>query len=196
MDTPAVIAGLGNPGPEYADTRHNTGFRILDALATRAGATFTSQFRANGAVAKTTLASRPVWLVKPLTYMNDSGRCVGPYAQFLKIPPENVLVVYDDITLATGTVKLTTGGSDGGHNGITSLLQHLPNTFARFRVGIGGKHWPGQNLADHVLGKLTFEEQKIITEKLTFYIQGIEIWLTQGLAIAQNLINKKTTPTQ
>lgn len=191
---PAVIAGLGNPGPEYADTRHNTGFRVLDALATRAGTRFTAQSRVNGAVAKATLDNRLVWLVKPLTYMNESGRCIGPFVQFLKTPVESLLVVYDDITLPPGAMKLTIGGSDGGHNGITSILQCLPNTFARFRIGIGGKRYPGQDLADHVLGKLTEEEQTTITTKLDTYIQGIETWLSRGTAFAQNFINKKTSP--
>ena len=188
---PAVIAGLGNPGHEYTGTRHNVGFSILDALATRAGVPFTNDSRANGTFAKTTLANRTVWLVKPLTYMNDSGRCVAPFVQFLKVPVESLLVVHDDITLPPGTAKLSTGGGDGGHNGLTSLLQHLPNTFARYRIGIGGKHWPGQDLAAHVLGKLTADEQTIHQTQLQQHIQGIETWLDRGTAYTQNLINKK-----
>jgi PTH1 family peptidyl-tRNA hydrolase len=188
---PAVIAGLGNPGPEYAGTRHNLGFHVIDALAARAAATFTNDTRAQGTTAKTTLAGVPVWLVKPLTFMNESGQCVGPLVRFLKVPTEQLLVIHDDITLPPGTAKLTTGGGDGNHNGLTSLLQHLPNTFARLRIGVGGKHWPGQNLADHVLGKLTPDEQNAIQAQLNFYIQGVETWLQQGTAHAQNLINKK-----
>jgi PTH1 family peptidyl-tRNA hydrolase len=191
MATAAVIAGLGNPGQEYAQTRHNLGFRVLDALAAATGAVFKDDLRAAGTTAKTTRADCTLWLVKPLTYMNDSARCIAPLVQFLKVPIERLLVVHDDITLPPGTVKLSTGGGDGGHNGITSLLQRLPNTFARLRIGIGGKHWPGQDLADHVLGKLTADEQAIHQTQLNFYIQGIETWLDQGTAQAQNLINKK-----
>lgn len=189
---PAVIAGLGNPGAAYAETRHNAGYRLVDALAKIAGVGFKIESRVNGAIAKADIAGRAVWLVKPLTFMNESGRCVGPFCQFLKIPAESALIVYDDITLAPGAVKLTVGGSDGGHNGITSLLQSMPNTFQRFRIGIGPKHYPGQDLADHVLGKLTTEEQAIFSEKLPFFIQGVETWLSRGTAIAQNFINKKT----
>lgn len=190
---PAVIAGLGNPGSAYAETRHNAGYRIVDTLAQRAGAVFQNDTRLNGAIAKITLQHRPAWLVKPLTFMNASGECLGSFCQFYKIPFEQMLVIYDDITLAPGAVKLTVGGGDGGHNGITSLLQHVPNIFPRLRIGIGAKHYPGQDLADHVLGKLTPDEKTIFTEKITFYVQGIETWLAQGTAIAQNFINKKTS---
>ncbi|MDR2512584.1 MAG: aminoacyl-tRNA hydrolase [Puniceicoccales bacterium] len=190
---PAVIAGLGNPGTVYAQTRHNTGFHVLDALASRARATFRVDSLANGLAAKATLGGRVAWLVKPLTYMNDSGTCVSAHLQFYKLPVEGLLVVHDDINLALGAVKLSVGGGDGGHNGLTSILQHLPNTFARLRIGIGGKHWPGQDLADHVLGKFTDEEQTILANHTAFYVQGIETWLAKGTSITQNFINRKPT---
>ncbi|MDR3228667.1 MAG: aminoacyl-tRNA hydrolase [Puniceicoccales bacterium] len=193
MTTPAIIAGLGNPGAEYADTRHNTGFRLLDALAATAGAAFTADSRMRGATAKAVFAGKTVWLVKPLTYMNESGRCIGPLLAFLKTPPAELLVIYDDITLAPGVPKLTTGGGDGGHNGIKSLLGHLPNTFARYRVGIGPKHWPTQDLANHVLGKLSPDEQIAHDAQRENHINNIKHWLLHGTAKAQNLINKKTT---
>ncbi|MDR1817962.1 MAG: aminoacyl-tRNA hydrolase [Puniceicoccales bacterium] len=191
--TPALIAGLGNPGPEYADTRHNAGFRVLDALAaaTGGGAVFAPDTRHRALVAKTSVAGRPVWLVKPLTFMNDSGLSIGPLAAFHKIPHANVLVVYDDITLAPGTAKLTTGGGDGGHNGIKSILAHCPNAFARYRVGIGPKHWPTQDLAAHVLGKLTETERAAHTAALPAHLENIRHWLAHGTAAAQNHINRR-----
>ena len=196
---PAVIAGLGNPGFEYTDTRHNIGHHVLTALTTRLHATLAASVpRAGGATAtKTTHAGRTLWLLKPNTYMNESGRGIAPHLQYHKIPAESLLVIHDDITLEPGTVKLSTGGGDGGHNGITSILQYLPNTFARLRIGIGGKRYPGQDLADHVLGKLTAEELAIHAAQLDSYLQAIEIWLARGTPLAQNQINKKTkTPTQ
>ncbi|MDR1498111.1 MAG: aminoacyl-tRNA hydrolase [Puniceicoccales bacterium] len=189
---PAIVAGLGNPGKTYADTRHNLGFRVLDALANRSGTSFRADSRINGTVAKTTLAGRTTWLLKPLTFMNESGVCIGALVAFLKLPVESLLVVHDDITLETGAAKLSTGGGTGGHNGVASILQHLPaNSFARLRIGIGGKHWPEQELTDHVLGKLTEEEQTVFSGRLATYIQNIETWLEQGTAKAQNFINKK-----
>ncbi|MDR0535905.1 MAG: aminoacyl-tRNA hydrolase [Puniceicoccales bacterium] len=189
----AIVAGLGNPGIEYAGTRHNLGFCVLDAIAARAGAAFKDAPQMRGSLAKAILGGQTAWLVKPLTFMNDSGQCVGPLARFLKVPTERILVIHDDITLPPGTAKLTTGGGDGKHNGITSLLQQLPNTFARLRVGIGGKHWPGQDLADHVLGKLKQDEQVLFSQQLDAILQGVEIWLQKGTSQTQNLFNRRTT---
>lgn len=190
---PAIIAGLGNPGPAYAGTRHNMGFALVEALAAHAQVSLQSDSRLRTALAKATLQNRLVWLAQPLTFMNNSGQAIQPLCQFYKIPPERLLVIYDDITLAPGAVKLSSGGGNGGHNGITSILQHLPNSFHRLRIGIGPKQFPGQDLADHVLGKLTSTEQALFLEKLPFYIQGVNLWLSQALAIAQNFINKKAS---
>ena len=194
MPEPALVVGLGNPGPEYALTRHNIGFAVLDAFAAKHGATFETDARHKGAHAKVTLGGVTVRLLKPLTYMNESGRCCGPFAAFHKIPAERVIVVYDEITLEPGTVKLTVGGSAGGHNGIKSLLAHLPNTFARYRVGIGAKRFPDRPLADHVLGRMTPEELTLHKDKLPFHLTGLETILLKGVPEAQNLINRKPSP--
>ncbi|MDR2430176.1 MAG: aminoacyl-tRNA hydrolase [Puniceicoccales bacterium] len=190
---PAVIAGLGNPGSEYADTRHNVGRHVLAAFAARLNANF-----AGGATAvRAAHGGRTLWLLKPCVYMNESGRGIAPHLRYHRIPAGNLLVIHDDITLEPGTMKLSTGGGDGGHNGIASILQNLPNTFARLRIGIGGKHYPGQDLAAHVLGKLSPEELAIHAARLDNYLNAVEIWLAQGTALAQNQINKKTkTPIQ
>ena len=194
MPEPALVVGLGNPGTEYALTRHNVGFIVLDAFAAKLGATFTIDSRRQCAEAKASVDGRTIRLLKPLTYMNESGKCCGPYTAFHKISPADMIVVYDDITLAPGTVKLTAGGSDGGHNGIKSLLAHLPNTFARYRVGIGPKRFPDRPLADHVLGAMTPEELTLLKEKLPFHLRALETILLRGVAEAQNLTNKKTSP--
>ena len=183
--SPAIIVGLGNPGPAYAGTRHNMGFSLVDALASQTQVALKSDSRFCAAIAKTSVNGCPVWLVQPLTFMNLSGRAVQSVSHFFKVPAESVLV--------PGTAKLSLGGGAGGHNGISSILQSLPNTFSRFRLGIGPKQFPEQDLADHVLGKLSLAEQTLFREKLPFYIQGVNTWLGQGLAIAQNLINKKAS---
>ena len=192
MSQPALVVGLGNPGPEYALTRHNIGFAVLDAFAAKLGVKFTADSRHRGAEAKAVLAGVPVRLLKPLTYMNESGKCCGPYAAFHKIPAERIIVVYDEITLDPGAVKLTVGGSDGGHNGVKSLLAHLPNTFARYRVGIGPKRFPDRPLADHVLGHMTSDELTLHKEKLPFHLAALETILLKGVPEAQNLTNRKS----
>lgn len=194
MPEPALIVGLGNPGTEYALTRHNIGFLVVDALAAQIGAKFETDSRHRGAQAKGNFGGAPIRLLKPFTYMNESGKSCGPFAAFHKIPPERIIVVYDDITIAPGAAKLTVGGSDGNHNGITSLLAHLPNTFARFRIGIGPKRFPGQDLADHVIGRMTDEELTLLKEKLPSHLSGLETFLTRGFAEAQKLTNRKGTP--
>lgn len=193
MPEPALVVGLGNPGTEYALTRHNVGFIVLDAFAAKLGATFATDSRRMCAEAKASLSGGTVRLLKPLTYMNESGKCCGPYAAFHKIPPERLIVVYDDITLEPGSVKLTVGGSDGGHNGVKSLLAHLPNTFARYRVGIGAKRFAERPLADHVLGHMTPEELTLLKDRLPFHLRALETILLRGVAEAQNLTNKKTS---
>ena len=194
MSEPALVVGLGNPGPEYALTRHNIGFVVLDAFAAKLGVAFATDTRRHCAEAKATLAGDTVRLLKPLTYMNESGKCCGPYASFHKIPASRIIVVYDDITIEPGAVKITVGGSDGGHNGVKSLLAHLPNTFARVRVGIGPKRFPDRPLADHVLGQMTPEELTLLKEKLPLHLDAVGNILSRGVAEAQKLTNKKTSP--
>lgn len=194
MPETALVVGLGNPGQEYEGTRHNIGFAIVNALAAKLGARFETDSRHRGASAQATLAGVRLRLLKPFTYMNESGKCCGPYAAFHKISPDRLIVVYDDITLAPGIAKISVGGSDGGHNGIKSLLAHLPNSFARYRVGIGPKRFPDRPLADHVLGHMTPEEQTLHHAQLQNHLAALETLIVKGVAEAQNTTNRKKSP--
>lgn len=186
----SLVVGLGNPGKEYAETRHNAGFRAVSAWAAKLGATFSAEPSLKGEFAKTIFAGSVLWLAKPTTYMNNSGECVSAFARFRKIDFSEVAVVYDDITLPPGTLKFSTGGGDGGHNGIKSLIQHCGNTFMRVRIGIGPKIHREQDLADFVLGKLTQEEQALFASRTETFIQGLEFLASNGLVAAQNHLNK------
>lgn len=179
-----IIAGLGNPGASYAATRHNVGFMVLDALAREWGAAWKPD-----KARKAELASGPgVLLVKPQTFMNDSGFCVGPLMRYFKFTPEQVLVVYDDTALPVGALRLRAGGSDGGHNGMKSLIAHLGSDhFPRLRVGIGSH---GQkSLVGHVLGHFAPEEKPLIEEGVQSAAQAICLLLNQGFEAAANKYN-------
>ena len=188
----SAIYGLGNPGKEYEFTRHNTGFRVVDALAKRLGAEFRKDAALRGEFAKARFGfAGTLWLGKPLTFMNLSGECVGAHARYHKLDFSTVAVVYDDIALPVGAVKISQGGGDGGHNGIKSVIRCCGNAFIRFRVGIGAKPFREQPLADFVLGKLGDEEKNIFETRQANFIQGLELLISQGLSAAQNLINRK-----
>ncbi|MCD8284483.1 MAG: aminoacyl-tRNA hydrolase [Opitutae bacterium] len=189
----SVIYGLGNPGREYEMTRHNVGFRVLDSLAKDLQVSFRKDASLRGEFAKAKLepAGTTLHLGKPLTFMNNSGECVGAHSRFHKIPPDEIVVVHDDIALPPGAVKISFGGGDGGHNGLKSIIQHCGEGFIRFRIGIGPKLFREQDLADFVLGKLNEEEQKIFESQTEHFIYGIKLLATQGISAAQNLINRK-----
>lgn len=181
-----IIVGLGNPGRDYAETRHNVGFMVLDRLARRFGAEWKLD---KGRKAE--LASGPgVLLVKPQTYMNLSGECVGPIMRYFKFAPEQVFVVYDDISFPVGTLKLRAGGSAGGHNGIKSLIAHLgTEKFPRARVGIGV---PGQkDMVGHVLGKFAPDERPLLEECLAKAEEAAVTVLQQDFQAAANKFNTK-----
>lgn len=188
----SLAVGLGNPGKEYADTRHNAGFRAVSAWAEKLGVEFAPDPVRKGEFAKAVFNGAPLWIAKPTTYMNNSGECVSAFARYRKIDFSEVAVVYDDITLPPGTLKFSLGGGDGGHNGIKSLIQHCGNAFMRVRIGIGSKIHPEQDLADFVLGKLTPEEQSLFASRTEHYIQGLELLASRGLVVAQNTLNKHT----
>lgn len=186
----SLVVGLGNPGKEYAETRHNAGFRAVSAWAAKLGASFAADSSHKGEFAKTVFNGSVLWLAKPTTYMNNSGACVSAFARYRKIDFSQVAVVYDDITLPPGTLKISLGGGDGGHNGIKSLIQHCGNAFIRVRIGIGPKLHPAQDLADFVLGKLTTEEQTLFASQTEHYIYGLELLASRGIVAAQNTLNK------
>lgn len=188
----SLVAGLGNPGREYESTRHNLGWVVLDALAKQQGLAWKHAAQFEAEVARWDYAPGSTrWLVKPLTYMNASGRAVGNLARFYKIEPEQVAAVYDDLTIDLGLVKVTVSGSAGGHNGVTSLLEHLGDGFARYRLGIGPKDPPPMDMADFVLGKFTPAQQSLVTQKLDSYVSGLELLLARGIEPAMNQLNRR-----
>jgi len=160
-----LLVGLGNPGDRYVDTRHNVGFRFLDALAQREGIRFNDSPRFRAETATHSWSGQKVLLAKPLTFMNNSGEAIGAIARYHQIPPENVIVVYDDLDLAPGKLRLKKGGGHGGHNGLRSLNQHLENSdYIRVKVGIGRPEHG--TVTDWVLGKASTQQQ--IIEKHIF----------------------------
>ena len=186
-----LIAGLGNIGAEYADTRHNVGFMTLDAWADDAGVTFQTQ--RYGDVAEISFKGRKLTLLKPSTYMNLSGNAVRYWMNKLNIPVENILVICDDLNLPFGTLRMRKKGSDGGHNGLKNINECLESQeYARVRLGIGNDFSRGHQV-DFVLGKLSEEELKmmeLISEKV---IAGVKAFATIGVDRAMNSTNCKVT---
>jgi len=191
----AVIAGLGNRGSKYRNTRHNIGFALVDQLAAKYGATWKYEARFEAEVAVIQHDERKLMLLKPQTFMNASGRSLGAALRYRKLPPESMLVLYDDLTLDLGRTKLSVNGSAGGHNGIADLLTQVGAGFARYRVGIGAKPHKEMDLADYVLSQLTKDEQTILADRSSIFLDQIHLILNEGLESAMNTINqRKATP--
>jgi PTH1 family peptidyl-tRNA hydrolase len=165
-----LIVGLGNPGPDYEQTRHNAGFWLVDNLANSLpGCRLQRESRFNALVAKTSVAGNEVWLLEPQTYMNRSGQSVGGLARFFKINPDEILVVHDELDLAPGVARLKKGGSSGGHNGLKDITAALgTQDYWRLRLGIGHPRSLGlqQQVADFVLHRARKEEQNLIEESI------------------------------
>jgi len=188
----SLVAGLGNPGRDYEQTRHNLGWVVLDAFAAKHGLAWKPAPQFEAQVARWDVgAGRTRWLVKPLTYMNESGRSIAALARFYKIEPGAVVAVYDDLTIDLGLIKVTTTGSAGGHNGVASLLTHLGSGFVRYRLGIGPKQPAQMELSDFVLGKFTSEQQSLVTQKLVPFVQGLDLLLSRGIEPAMNQLNRR-----
>lgn len=163
-----ILAGLGNPGREYENTRHNTGFLFVELLCGKLNFTV-KKLRFKSLTGDTVIAGHRVLVMLPQTFMNNSGEAVRECASFYKIPPERILVVYDDISLPVGTVRIRKSGSDGGHNGIKSIIYHLnSDAFPRIKLGVGAKPDPRYDLKDYVLsgfGKDDAEHMKAAMER-------------------------------
>jgi len=191
----AVIAGLGNPGAEYRHTRHNVGFELLDALASRLDATWKREARFES---ETALAARPdgrkFLLVKPLTFMNASGRALGAVLRYHKLESSALMAVYDDLTLELGRVKLSLSGGAGGHNGVADLLDKIGPGFARFRVGIGGRPDKAMDLADYVLSPFSKDEQALLAARLPDTLEQLQLVVDRGVEAAMNIINQRKAP--
>lgn len=181
-----VIAGLGNPTDQYKGTRHNVGFMAIDRLA-QANHIDINQHKFKAMVGSGIIGGQKVLLVKPLTYMNLSGESLRAVVDFYKVEPEDLLVIYDDISLEPGMLRIRTKGSAGGHNGMKSIIKHLGcDTFPRVRVGIGGEKHPGQDLADYVLGHFKEEEKEDISGALDKAARAAEMFARGNLAEAMN----------
>ncbi|MDH3371157.1 MAG: aminoacyl-tRNA hydrolase [Gammaproteobacteria bacterium] len=158
----SLIVGLGNPGAEYAETRHNAGFRFLDVLRDATGVALRAESRFTANAGKISLSGREIWLLEPQTFMNHSGDAVSKFSHYYKIPPPEILVVYDDLDLPPGTIRLKVGGGDGGHNGLTDITEKLGTSdYVRLRLGIGH---PGNaaQVVSYVLKKAPPSEQTLI----------------------------------
>ena len=184
-----IIAGLGNPGREYSATRHNVGFLAVDELARRWNcATWKTRYQAE--VAEYRTGSETVLLIKPQTYMNLSGVAVGELARFFKVPVSDILVIFDDLDLPVGKLRLRMQGGSGGHRGIESLLVHLSeDTFARIRIGIG-RPPEGWETANYVLSRFAPDEQPLMAAAIGQAADAVEYTLRHGFTKAMNQFNR------
>jgi len=183
-----LIAGLGNIGDEYAGTRHNIGFTVNDALARLSGVSFSSGRYAD--IARMRVKNKSLLLIKPNTYMNLSGKAVRYWLEHEKIPLENLLVIVDDIALAPGQLRLKLKGGDGGHNGLSSIIEVLgTEEFARLRFGIGNDFAKGYQV-EYVLGKWTSAEKELIMPKIADAVEMIRSFVTDGPELTMTSYNK------
>ena len=183
---PALVVGLGNPGPDYAATRHNVGFRVVELLAARAGGGRFGKHRTNADVLEGRLAGRKVVLAKPRTYMNVSGAPVAGLLRYFSVAPQDLVVVHDELDLGFGVIRLKLGGGEGGHNGLRSISQSLgTKDYLRVRFGIGRP--PGrQDPADYVLRRFSGAEGKELDLAVDLAADAAEALLADGLEPAQN----------
>ncbi len=183
-----LIAGLGNPGAQYEKTRHNAGFRVVDAYAQQKGADFQS-WQNLGKYAKVSVSGHEVLLAKPETYMNLSGQLVSGLARFYKIPPQQLLICFDDISLPLGDIRLRASGSAGGQKGMKHIIEQLgTDKIARLRVGIGPKP-EYMDAADYVLGKFAKAEIPTLESAISRATEALDVYLSDGLEKAMNLFN-------
>ena len=186
-----LIVGLGNPGEEYANTRHNVGFKVADELARRHAMAFRrGRGRAPSQMASGSIDGQSAVLMKPLTYLNDSGVAVRAAADFYKAPPERVVVVYDDMDLPLGRIRIREAGSHGGHNGMRSIIAHMrTDAIARIRIGIGRPAGQGRGATGHVLGGFRPEERPVVETALASAADAVELILAEGAIAAMNRFN-------
>lgn len=183
----ALIVGLGNPGREYRNNRHNIGFMAVERLAAAYNIPM-SRVQNRAIVGSGTIAGRPVILARPQTYMNRSGDAVGPLANYYKLEPADILVIYDELDLPFGTLRLRKGGGPGGHNGMRSIIQHLGQNFPRLRLGIGRP--PGRMPpAAYVLQDFSPADQPIVEDMLDEAVRAVETFLREGIDIAMTRHN-------
>lgn len=195
---PQLIVGLGNPEPKYDKTRHNIGFAAVDALSRSWQIPLSQNRKFKSEYGEGIfLGKDKIRLLKPLTYMNRSGEAIGAVTNWFKIPPESVLVIYDDLDLPIGKTRLRLSGSAGGHNGVKSTISQLgTQNFSRLRIGIGKPKRPvtsndNKHTVSHVLGRFSEVENQILPELLQFVVECVELCLKQGVEKAMNRCNAK-----
>ena len=181
-----AIVGLGNPGREYAGTRHNIGFEVIGEVARRWNVRLRPWKSAADVVV---VPGRSAVLVEPQTFMNLSGDAVGRVAAFHKLEPADVLVVVDEVQLPLGRIRLRRSGSSGGHNGLKSIIQHIGTEFPRLRIGVG-RGDPKWDLADHVLSRFGREEREAVAEAVNRAADAVEMFVDEGIEVAMNRFNQ------
>src|SRR5579875_403468 len=183
-----LTIGLGNPGLQYEQTRHNVGFRVVDALARQYG--WRWERRGRAMLASGTIGSEKVVLVKPLTYMNNSGEAVGELVRWYKVTPEDILVVYDELDLQVGQIRLRSSGSAAGHHGMESIVRHLhTNQFPRLRVGIGRPTNHRMETMDYLLTTPSLDERIQLAAAEARAVEAIPMVILQGLSATMNIVN-------
>lgn len=184
-----IVAGLGNPGAKYEMTRHNVGFLAMDLLAITKN-TDIKRLKHHALVADMQIGGKRCLVMKPQTMMNNSGEAIGEAVKFYKIPPENVIIVYDDISLDVGQTRIRRKGSAGGHNGIKSIIAHLGSeNFPRIKVGVGKKPTPEYDLVNWVLGRFPKEQEKDLKSALENSVSALELIVGGDIDKAMNLYN-------
>lgn len=185
-----IVVGLGNIGKEYDKTRHNAGFIAVDALAERHGVKI-DRVKFNSTVAEADIAGRRVLLMKPSTYMNNSGMAIAEAASFYKIPPENVIVLHDEISFDVGVIRIRRKGSAGGHNGLKSIIAHLgSDAFPRVKIGVGKKPSPEYDLVDFVLGKFSEADLAALNAECESIVEAVLLMLAGKIEEAMNRYSK------
>jgi len=193
VDFPFLIVGLGNPGREFSENRHNIGFMLLSALAQRLGVSF-SRLESKALITKGIYRARRLILAKPQTFMNLSGQAVGALLRFYKVPQENLLVCYDDVDLPFGSLRLRPGGGSGGHKGVQSIIEQAgTQEFPRLRLGIGRP--PGRmQAADYVLQDFSRQQSALLPEILDLGVEALLTFIVDGLESAMNQYNGMVEP--
>jgi peptidyl-tRNA hydrolase, PTH1 family len=194
LENLSLIAGLGNPGIEYAGTRHNIGFMLVERLAARWRAAWKLEKKFNARLARLEQAGQKIILCQPRTFMNASGEAVGALARFYQLPAERMLIVADDADLPLGQIRLRAKGSSGGHHGLESVERQLATReYPRLRLGIGRRAEGDRQITDYVLGRFTAGERKITEEVLARAGQQVECWWSAGINAAMNQFNGAVT---
>lgn len=193
---PRLIVGLGNPGSKYEQTRHNIGFAAIDVLARRWQISLSENRKFQGVFGEGFgCSTEKIRLLKPLTYMNLSGQSIRAVTDWFKLPPESVLVIYDDMDLPIGKIRLRLSGSAGGHNGMKSAIAHLgTENFPRLRIGIGKPQTlatDDKDTVSHVLGRFGAGENQLVSEVLQLVVESVELSLKQGVQKAMSIYNNR-----